>query len=221
MYFIASASIDFDGEDDYMDSDLDLNGMTQATIMAWVKLDPDFGDTSYILNQGDFELGVTSNGSIFASINGRTLSVPDTKDLDLNKWYHITVIFDSSLPSENLKIYVSGEFAITVSHPSLLGPIDTWTSEKFTIGKEAGDDKKYFKGAIDEVRVFDIALTEGQIHQMVHQEITNYFGTVKGVVVPKEIIDFNTSATIPWSNLQAYYPMTNILASKTFDLVKF
>ncbi len=71
------------------------------------------------------------------------------------------------------------------------------------------------------VRVFDIALTEGQMHQMVHQEITNYFGTVRGVVVPKDIIDFNTSATIPWSNLQAYYPMTNILASKTFDLSSY
>ncbi|NND09729.1 MAG: T9SS type A sorting domain-containing protein [Flavobacteriaceae bacterium] len=216
--FYSSASIDFDGEDDYMDSDLSLDGMPQATIMAWVKLDPDFGDTSYIINQGDFEVGITANGTIFTSINGRTISVPDTYDFELNKWYHFTVIFDSSLPSDNLKLYVSGEFGISETHPSLLLPIDIWTSEKFTVGKESGDDKKYFKGSIDELRVFDIALTEGQMHQMVHQEITNYFGTVRGVVVPKDIIDFNTNTTIPWSSLKAYYPMTDVLASKTFDL---
>ncbi len=59
------------------------------------------------------KLDVTATGKIFASVNGRTISVPDTYDFDLNKWYHFTVIFDSSLPSDNLKFYVSGEFAIT------------------------------------------------------------------------------------------------------------
>ena len=211
------ASLDFDGIDDYVDSDLDLDGMPKATIMGWVKLDEDFGNTAYILNQGDVEVGVTATGKLFASINGRTLSVPDTYDLDLNKWYHFTVIFDSSLPSDNLKLYVSGEFAMKISHPSLKSPIDVWTPEKFTIGKEAGNDIKYFKGAIDEVRVFNIALTEGQMHQIVHQEIENNSGVVKGKVVPKNIVDFNTSATIPWSALEVYYPMTDIISSKTSD----
>ncbi len=40
------ASLDFDGIDDYVDSDLDLDGMTKATIMGWIKLDSDFGNTS-------------------------------------------------------------------------------------------------------------------------------------------------------------------------------
>ncbi len=171
----------------------------------------------YIINQGDIEVGLTATAKIFAQVNGRTISVPDTYDFDLNKWYHFTVIFDSSLPSDNLKLYVSGEFAVTDSHPSLLSPIDVWTPDKFTIGKEADTGAKYFKGAIDEIRVFNTALTEGQMHQIVHQEIENNSGVVKGKIVPKNIVDFNTNATIPWSALEVYYPMTDIISSKTSD----
>ncbi len=127
--FYSSASIDFDGVDDYMDSDLDLDGMTQATIMAWVKLDSAFEDNAYILHQGDFEVYINSSNKISVSLNGRTISVSDAFDFDLNKWYHFTVIFDSSLPSDNLKLYVSGEFSVSESHPSLLKSnrcLDSW-----------------------------------------------------------------------------------------------
>ncbi len=191
--------------------------MAQATVMGWIKLDPDFGNTAYIIDQGDFEVGVTASSKIYVHVNGRTISVPDSYDFDLNKWYHFTVIFDSSLPSDNLKLYVSGEFAIEDSHPSLLSPIDVWTPGKFTIGKEMGSDNKYFKGAIDELRVFNIALTEGQMHQMVHQEIEYNSGLIRGKVIPKNITDFSTSATILWSALEAYYPMTEIISSRVLD----
>ena len=52
---------------------------------------------------------------------------------------------------------------------------------------------------------------------LVHQEIENNSGVVKGKVVPKNITDFKTNATIPWSALVAYYPMTDIISSKTYD----
>ncbi len=210
---VIKSTLDFDGIDDYADSDFDLDGMAQATIMGWVKLDSDFGNTSYIIDQGDFEVGLSATAKIFIQVNGRTISVPDKYDFDLNKWYHFTVIFDSSLPSENLKLYVSGEFAISDSHPSLLSPIDTWTSDKLTLGKDSGSNNKYFKGSIDEVRVFNTAITEEQMHQMVHQEIENNSGMVRGKVIPKNIIDFSASATIPWTTLEAYYPMTNIISN--------
>ncbi len=57
--------------------------------------------------------------------------------------------------------------------------------------------------------MFDVALTEDQMQQMVFQEIEQntdtpgqpLTGVVKGKVVPRDITDFFTENTIPWSNL--------------------
>ncbi|WP_439151019.1 LamG-like jellyroll fold domain-containing protein [Winogradskyella sp.] len=89
----------------------------------------------------------------------------------------------------------------------------------FEIGRKSTDNtnKEHFDGAIDEVRVFDRALTADQIQRIVYQEIENNGGNVRGAVIPKDIVDINTSSTIPWSSLIAYYPMTGIKNSTTDD----
>jgi len=214
--FFSNATIDFDGVDDYVDSELDMSGMTKATVMTWIKLDPAFSNTGVIINQGNFLLDVDGSKILSTNVNSGLNSTDASNALLLNKWYHIAVIFDSALASDNLKLYLNGKLLKSISHPSLNGPIGT-SSDKFTIGKSSNTNNDYFKGAIDEVRVFNTALTEGQLHQMIHQEIDNNSGVVKGKIVPKNITDFNTSATIPWSALEVYYPMTDITSSKTSD----
>ncbi len=215
VYF-ESATIDFDGEDDYVDSTFDFSGMTQATAMAWIKLDLEFSDDGFVINQGDFVLNVYFNGRIYANVNNGSILSSPANALELNQWYHVATVFDSSLPSDNLKLYLNGELIDTSSGGSLLGPINAST-DNFTIGKPSDANNYYFKGAIDEVRVFDIALTEDQLQQMVFQEIEENSTLVRGKIIPKNIADFTSNATISWANLQAYYPMTNILTGRTFD----
>ena len=91
--------------------------------------------------------------------------------------------------------------------------------DAFEIGRVSSDvvDREYFKGAIDEVRVFDIDLTADQIQRMVYQEIQNNGGNVQGVIVPKDLVDISSGNTISWANLIAYYPMTDIKNSTTTD----
>ena len=48
------ATIDFDGVDDYIDSSANLGGNNQATVMAWVKLNPTFSNAGTVISQGDF-----------------------------------------------------------------------------------------------------------------------------------------------------------------------
>ena len=211
-----SATIDFDGVDDYLDSTFDFSGMTQATVMAWIKLDTDFSAAASIIGQGDFYLDVNVSNRISTSVNNGTAWLPAANALQKNKWYHVAVIFDASLPSDNLKLYLNGEFMDSNSHASLLNPMATST-DKFTIGKSDSTDDHYFKGAIDEVRVFDIPLTDDQLQQIVYQEIEEISTLVEGKVVPKNVADFTTTTAIPWANLQAYYPMTNVSNSRTFD----
>ena len=211
-----SASIDFDGVDDFIDSNLDLSGQSQATVMVWIKLDPTFSNAATILNQGDFELLIDASRELSVKVNNATLDFTGNTTVNLNEWTHITLVYNSSLPSEKLKVYFNGNPS-GVSNATELSSTITSSSELFTIGKKSNSDANYFKGDIDEVRIFDITLTEDQMRKILYQEIVEYSGSVSGITVPKTIVDFYTSATIPWANLRAYYPMTDILSNKTSD----
>ena len=214
--YYESATIDFDGVDDYVDSSFDFSGMTQATVMAWIKLDTNFTNYGAIINQGEFLLDIDGGMELSTNINSGYIDSDPADALQLDKWYHIAVIYDNSLASDNLKLYLNGELIKTNSHVSLTNPMSAST-DKFTIGKSSNIDSNHFKGAIDEVRVFDIPLTEDQLQQIIYQEIEEISTLVEGKIIPKNIADFTTTTAIPWANLQAYYPMTNIANTRTLD----
>ena len=62
-------------------------------------------------------------------------------------------------------------------------------------------DRQYFKGAIDEVRVFDTVLTNDQIQRMVYQEIQENSGNVQGSVIGKDVVDIATDTKVSWNDL--------------------
>jgi len=74
------------------------------------------------------------------------------------------------------------------------------SSSKLSFGRH-GSGSEYFKGSIDEVRVFKTALTADQIQKMVYQEIIQQTTVIRGAVVPKPIEGGL------WANLVAYYRM--------------
>ncbi len=211
-----SATIDFDGVDDYLDSDLDLSGYNQATIMAWVKLDAGFINTSKVIDFGNLYIKAHSSRVIFVGVNGGKVW---SSKINIGEWVHLALVFDTSSPSK-LKAYINGngELFNSSTDASLSLPIYSSTN-RFTIGARASDHLELFKGNIDEVRVFDVALTEDQLQRIVYQEIENNSGTgnVRGTIIPKDIVDVSTDTTIPWTNLVAYYSMTDIKNSTTSD----
>jgi len=213
---VASATIDFDGINDYIDSGLDLSGQEQATFMTWIKLDPTFSNLGTVLSQGDMEITVAPSKVITVSINGVDTVLPNSAKLELNVWTNIAVVYNRSLPSNKLKVYIDGELITTNSNDQLSSSINA-SADLFTIGKNSTTNTNYFKGAIDEVRVFNIALSEDQLHKIIYQEIAENLGSVAGLVIEKTIVDGSTYLTIPWNNLKAYYPMTDIVVSKTSD----
>lgn len=212
----ADYTIDFDGVDDYLESNLDMGGYSEATVMAWVKLDPAFSQTGYVISYGDLIIEVDKTRLAKFRVNNVYADLPSDDLLELDKWYHMALIFDSSLSSNNLKVYLNGVLKGTSSHGSLKAPIIS-EAVQFNIGKQSTDQDIFFKGCIDEVRVFDIALSEDQMQKIINQEIQENAGTVAGAIIPKSIVDSNTLSPIPWANLKAYYPMTEIISGVTTD----
>ncbi|TBN03253.1 LamG domain-containing protein [Hyunsoonleella flava] len=217
------ASIDFDGVDDYLSRDAFIDGLSAVTIMAWVKSDT--GNTTDMVIVGEdsgcklwLENGNTPKFTV--KTQGNTEVTVSCSAINLNEWHHVTGTYDSS--TGLVQIYVDGK-ALNSANVSNTGAVIENTENSngnFEVGRlstEGVADQLYFKGDIDEIRVFDIALVSSQISQMVYQEIEQSGGVVRGKMVIKPIHDTSTSNTIPWSNLIAYYPMTNIVTGRTED----
>jgi len=221
----SSAILDFDGIDDYISRSKFIEGENTITVMAWIKSDPsNAGKYPSIFSEG-FGCRLYLSGGNKPVFSVRTTASPNN-DISLsanvipyNEWHHVAATFNSTSGEQNL--YVDGKLIKTATGTSG-GTIQQKSSDlgTFEIGRMSADlvDKHYFKGDIDEVRVFKSVLTENQIQRMVYQEIENNSGNIKGSVINKDIEDETSKAKVAWNNLLAYYPMTDIVNSKTYDL---
>ncbi len=71
-----------------------------------------------------------------------------------DEWYHAVFVYDDSIPE--MRVYLDGELADTVSGAAATGDGD----ELFVGGSDAGDT---FDGYIDELAIYNYALSEEQI----------------------------------------------------------
>ena len=76
---------------------------------------------------------------------------------DLDTWTHYAAVYDSSLADNQLKVYVNGVESGASTHP---GTVDQ-TENPVEFGKWGGGS--FFVGTIDEVAIFNVALSEADI----------------------------------------------------------
>lgn len=201
--------LDFDGRNDYGQSTPMLGGLANASLMAWIDLNPGFSGDGVIIGQNKFMIRITSAKKLEAVVNGTTLTFntpisPFTSvTLNTSQWYHVAAIYNGA--SSLLKLYLNGTM---VASQSISGAIASDTS-LLTIGRDPSTvgpaGSKYFKGKIDEVRVFNVALSDSFLQRMVYQEINNFSSEIRGEIVPKNIA--TSPSSLPFTNLLRYYRM--------------
>ncbi|NND12250.1 MAG: DUF11 domain-containing protein, partial [Flavobacteriaceae bacterium] len=213
------ALIDFDGIDDYTEmTPSALNGLDEFTWMFWMKYNgPTFdnGDEIFVMGQEEvFEISIRKSdenddnkqaitGEIYAFGGGKQ----DTGlDFDVRNWTHVSVSAKWDGTNTTFAVYRNGYSAGDYIVPVQLNS----NGNPFRMGDLNGFD--LFTGWIDEMRIFDVALTQDQVRRMIYQEIEENpgNGNIVGTQIPKDIIDKDTNATIPWSNLITYYKMSNV-----------
>ncbi len=219
----SSATLFFNGTNNYVSGSSFINGLNEITVMAWVK-SATGNSTSMLIAGEDIALklwlkngnqptfSISTNGISQQSVGACSCSI-----INLNEWHHIAGSFSAS--TGLIKIYVDGVLKESKSITGSALKVSNNASGVFEIGRfsNKSSNNQYFKGEIDEVRVFKTVLTDDQIQQMVYQEIEDNSGNVKGTVVPKNITDTVTSNPVSWANLLAYYPMTDIKNSLIYD----
>lgn len=183
--------LDFDGRNDYAENAALLGGLSNATLMAWIDLNSAFSSTGVVVGQDKFHIKVSSSKTLQVVVNGTTLTYGTA--LTTAQWYHVAATYANG----NLTLYLNGK---SVANVAISGAISA-DATKLTIGRYPGSATNYFKGKIDEVRVFNAALTATQVQRMVYQEIQNTAAQVRGLIVPKDV------GSMPWANVLRYYRM--------------
>ena len=184
--------LDFDGRNDYGQGTGVLGGLANASLMAWVDLNSAFASDGVVVGQNNFHIRITSGKNLEAVVNGTTLNY-NTTSLNSSQWTHVGAVYGGGF----LKLYLNG---VMVKSTALSGSINA-DATLLTIGKDPSTNTKFFKGKIDEVRVFNVALTDAQFQRMVYQEIQNSSTKVRGLIIPKDV------GSLPFANVLRYYRM--------------
>ena len=174
-----AGALSFDGANDIVNilttpGDLfDFNGDTQVTAMAWVNVAGPPGGTccGQIVGQRDsanawiLRDDRRDTGAEFELIAGTNtgstgdLSFDGVPRTAIGEWHHIAAVVDLSLPNNEATIYVDGapNYFFSVGGANF---VSGSPADSLEIGG-AGDG--YFNGLIDEVRVYDEALSQLQV----------------------------------------------------------
>lgn len=165
--FSAGNSLSFDGSGDYVavpdDSTLDANVIT---IEAWIRTGNNVTLPQYIIAKWDegpeqrsYAISVESSTVYFLTSLSGTAATSDSMGrgaVAANTWYHIAVSSDGT----NKKIYINGTQA---------GGNGAWANSIFqgtsvlTIGARDTSPANLFTGIIDEVYIYNRALTAAEI----------------------------------------------------------
>ena len=169
-------ALEFDGVGDYIGLPASaINDLDGGTIEAWIKLDSNNEETitakqhNGVNTYAIFSVGYLGNPAGWPDPNTagklyfharNDINASSSSTLDNEQWYHVALTFDTS----EANFYIDGSLDDTVdgdfSVPADLNPTAT------SIGAWLGDGGgKYFSGAIDEVRIYDRALSEAEVAQ--------------------------------------------------------
>ena len=171
-------ALEFDGKDDYVEAPFptQLIGDKPFTVSFWMKyipqqsrtwimdigdrIPPTYRDVHFLINQnaqGGLAKGVTQ----FGFWNG----VQNQVDISThqNKWVFVTATYDPV--TNKLKLYLNGNLVDEDAVPE--GKVNLQPGN-VKIGSSPFGGESYFNGIIDEVRIYNYALTEDEIKTAMH-----------------------------------------------------
>ena len=175
-------AINFDGSNDYVNagSGSSLDNLPAITFSAWIYPRAQ-GTRLFVTNRGNpessgwrFAFDSATAGSMRFTVDYSTTDLvtrnnsPDANSVaPLNKWTHIAVTWNGSATATNVKIYFNGVGANSYSTANGVGDRVDDNAQNLIIGhNEALTSNGGFNGLIDEVRVYNRALSAAEIQAL-------------------------------------------------------
>ena len=180
---ISGNALKFDGKDDYISTDYTQNSVTAYTIEVWVKTTDSGNKKTFVQDRGSgagksLTLGMGRSGAGFGS-SGQVFYILDSEGIDTgvhsvqtindNNWHHVVGVWSASPETEidpsQFKIYIDGVQVTTTS-----GNYDSSSHPKSPLTGLGGTKiarhdawNTNFNGIIDEVSIYNYALTASEI----------------------------------------------------------
>jgi MSHA biogenesis protein MshQ len=147
---------------------LDLN--ETLTVSAWINPSsgPSSGLFSIFSKDSNFEVHIDSSRRVFwwwQEDNGTTRTLTSSVAVPLNAWSFITIRYD--FQNSRASLFING--VLRASRNSGSSRRLRVNGSAFQIGQDQNFPGRAFDGSIDEVQIFDAALTDQQIQQLYSQ----------------------------------------------------
>jgi hypothetical protein len=192
--------LEFDGLDDYVDCGTDASIALSGsfTLAAWIRLNASTSDAKIASNQnnatGGYKMGVYSNKvelEIRTAANSPLLNRPIEGGTILTPglWYHVAGVYSQG---QYLRTYVNG----VLDRERLLTDLLGTSNGTLKIGRESHTSGFYWFGSLDDVRLYNRALTQEEVQQIVRGDprLASDRQPARDAVV-----DFRDATALSWS----------------------
>lgn len=163
-----------------------LSALREFTVSGWIAPGDQMGNTRVgLFGQNDaIEFGLINPDTLqIWTPRGGALDVPITGEINPDEWNHVAAVGTG----EELRFFINGEFVGSGGAPLPVGGVDTYgeSGDPFNVGGGGVWDASgnQFTGIIDEVAVWDSALTEAQVRaqfQSAFADVVNVPGDADG-----------------------------------------
>jgi len=157
-------ALNFSGNGDYAEvEDSKTLNPASITVSAWIKANGFTGTAPPIVKKADgtagyaLEIGGTDNNQVLFYVYLDTMgwqSSAPSMGLETGKWYHVAGVYDGN----NITVYVNG-----VPYSSAFSGDIVHSNNPLNIGRDPSNPTRFWNGTIDEIAIFNRALTSEEI----------------------------------------------------------
>jgi hypothetical protein len=183
--YASTSSFTFDGVNDYFQTTFSIGTTNTFSVSMWVNT-TSFTTSQILIDNRDtgadgFNCYINTNNTLQFRINGVDLGV-STSTLSTNTWFHLGLTYNGS----DKKIYFNGSKVAETSQSTTLNVTNT-----LRIGTiSQSTPSNFFSGKIDEVSIWDSALSSDAITEI--------------AAGPNDLTSLTNASS---SNLKAWYKM--------------
>lgn len=202
-------------------SSLDFSSVDGVTFAVWTKQEQSTtGDIFRKMGLGvstddEYGLSINSNGQLSGAFNGpaQQKTVQSKSSLTLNTWNHVVFLWNKA--DSKISFYING-----VLDTSTISPITSIqnTSVKFRIGHALQDYLSSFIGSLDDLRIYNRALSEQEILNLYQEggwtgnRELNTIIITHGFTGEGPIIPINPIQSTKWNNLRWQFAMADAVS---------
>ena len=140
---------------------------------------------------------------------GNVVGTDGTTNVSDGAWHFVAVVFTNNGSSSSLKCYLDGNSTPEISITgTAAATVDNWTTDSSLGYQIAGGNIRYFNGKIDQVRIFNTALSASNIATLARGIGTSYNGGETNITWQNG--RFNEAALFNGSSSKIELPNSNL-----------